>query len=433
MPLTDDQRATLRAVCDTVVPSIERSPDPNGFWARKATDIGVDQAFEQMLAEMPPENQAGLGELLDALDQQHFRDLSQLSREQTLRNIALLGPEAAAGVGALTGLTLFLYYGMPVDPQTGQNPNWATFGYPGPTVAPPQTPKPITPITPDGETTLEADAVVVGSGAGGSVIAATLAKQGMKVLVVEQGSYYNESDFAQLELKAYQEMYWRGGPTPTGDMNVTLLAGATLGGGTVINWTNSLKTKPHVREQWAREHGLEGVDGPEFDRHLDTVCQRLGVNDQCSDLNKTHIKMQQGAEALGWSFKTILRNTDPATYDPATAAYIGFGDVSGSKRSVQKTYLQDAVDHGADILVNTFVERVLVENGRAAGVAAVGPNGPLTIRAPRGVVAAGALESPGVLLRSGIGGPAAGDYLRLHPAWAYVGNYSEDMQDWWGT
>jgi choline dehydrogenase-like flavoprotein len=432
-PLTDDQRATLRAVCDTVVPSIERARDPDGFWARKATDIGVDQGFEQMLEAMPPENQAGIGQLLDGLAEQHFAEASQLSREQLLRNIALLGPEAAAGVGALTGLTLFLYYGMPVDPQTGQNPNWATFGYPGPTVAPPQTPKPITPIAVNGDTTLEADVVVVGSGAGGSVIAATLAKQGMKVLVVEQGDYYNESDFAQLELKAYQEMYWRGGPTPTGDMNVTILAGATLGGGTVINWTNSLKTKPHVREQWAREHGLEGVDGPDFDRHLDAVCRRLSVNDGCSDFNKTHQKMREGAEALGWSFKTILRNTDPSKYDPATAGYLGFGDVTGSKQSTQKTYLQDAVDHGAEVVVNTFVERVLTENGRAAGVEGVHPNGRVTIRAPRVVVAAGALESPGVLLRSGIGGPAAGDYLRLHPAWAFLGSYGEDMQDWWGT
>src|SRR5436305_12817156 len=138
-PMTDDQRATLRAVCDTIVPSIERTPDPTGHWARKASDIGVDVALEQTLDTMPEPNRAGLLELLDALDQQHFALQSQLSREQTLRNIALLGPEAAAGVGALVGLTLFLHYGMPVDPQTGQNPNWATVGYAGPTVAPPHT------------------------------------------------------------------------------------------------------------------------------------------------------------------------------------------------------------------------------------------------------------------------------------------------------
>ena len=69
------------------------------------------------------------------------------------------------------------------------------------------------------------------------------------------------ADFNQLELPAYQSMYWRGGPTPTADLNVTILAGATLGGGTVVNWTNSLKTKPHVREQWAREQ-QRGADLP---------------------------------------------------------------------------------------------------------------------------------------------------------------------------
>src|SRR3954449_1613843 len=120
-PLTDAQRATLRAVCDTVIPSIERTPDPTGHWSRKASDLGVDQAFEQMLDDFPPEDRAGMCELLDALHQQSFATQSQLSREQQLRNIALLGPQAAAGVGALTGLTLFLYYGMAVEPQTRPN------------------------------------------------------------------------------------------------------------------------------------------------------------------------------------------------------------------------------------------------------------------------------------------------------------------------
>src|SRR4051794_5378428 len=195
-PLTDAQRATLRTVCDTVVPSIERRPDPTGHWSRKASDLGVDQAFEQMLDTFPPENRAGMLELLDALDQQHFTEQSQLSREQLLRNISLAGPEAAAGIGALTGLTLFLYYGLP-DPQTGTNPNWETFGYPGPLKAPPDVPKPIATRAIDGDTTLEADAVVVGSGAGGAVIASTLAKQGLKVVVLEAGGYFNEADFNQ--------------------------------------------------------------------------------------------------------------------------------------------------------------------------------------------------------------------------------------------
>src|SRR3954469_4672242 len=284
-PLTDAQRATLRAVCDTVVPSIDHHPDPTGHWARPASDLGVEQAFEQMLADFPPEDQQGIGQLLDVLADQGFHGPSQLSPEQLLRNIALAGPEAAAGIAALTGLTLFLYYVRP-DPTTGTNPNWETFGYPGPLKAPPDVPKPIATRAIDGDTTLEADAVVVGSGAGGAGIASTLAKQGLKVVVLEAGGYFNETDFNQLELPAYQNLYWRGGPTPTADLNVTLMAGFTLGGGTVVNWTNSLKTRRWVRDQWAGEPGVEGVDGPEFDRHLDAVFTRINVNDTCSDFNK---------------------------------------------------------------------------------------------------------------------------------------------------
>src|SRR4051794_4537078 len=307
--LNEMQRETLQAVCDTIVPSIERADDPHGVWARKASDLGVPQMLEDTFALMPPEQQQGMLQLLDGLGAQQFARCSQLSREQILRNVSLLGSQAAAGVGALVGLTLFYNYGAP-DPETGQNPNWRAYGYPGPIAAPAPAEKPIKPLVPDnGALDLDADVCIVGSGAGGGVIAGTLAGQGLKVVVLEAGGYFDESDFNQLELWAYQNLYWRGGPQQTADMNVTLQAGASLGGGTVVNWTNSLRTRPWVREEWASEHGLEGVDGSDFDRHLDTVMERIGANDRCSDLNGPHQRMREGAERLGWSLQTIIRNT----------------------------------------------------------------------------------------------------------------------------
>jgi len=436
--LSEERRAVLRAVCDTVVPSIERDPDPTGLWSRSATQMGADQGIEQVFGELPEDQFAGMMELVDALDAQGFTRVSQLSREQILRNVALSGPDAAAGVSTLVGLTLFITYGAP-DPATGKNPNWEAFGYPGPTGAPPTRPKTIQPLVPEGdELQLEADVCIVGSGAGGGVIAGTLAQRGLKVCVVEAAGYFNESDFNQLELSAYENMYWRGGPQPTADFNVTVYAGVGLGGGTVINWTNCLRTKPWVREQWAREHGLEGLDGPEFDRHLDAIFERLSVNDRCSDLNGPHQRMKEGADRLGWSFQTILRNADEGCYDPGSAAYMGFGDQSGSKLSTQRTYLQDAFDAGTDIVVRCTVERVLVENGRAAGVEGTyadpetGRTARVVVRAPRVVVACGSLESPALLLRSGIGGPAAGNYLRIHPCTALFGIYGADQRAWWG-
>ena len=162
--LSDAQRATLTAICDTVVPSLARDRDPGGLWARKASDLGVDVGAAQLISEIPdPELRGGLLMLIDAIGGQGIaRAPTQESREQILRNTALSDPRAAAGVGALINMTLFLHYGAP-DPQTGQNPNWRTFGYPGPISAPPQVDKPLKIHEPQSsEETIEADACIVG-------------------------------------------------------------------------------------------------------------------------------------------------------------------------------------------------------------------------------------------------------------------------------
>jgi choline dehydrogenase-like flavoprotein len=437
--LSDAHLATLAAICDTAVPAVEREPDPDGFWARRATEVGADAALADLLTALPDDRLAGTIELLEALAEQGFERATQASREQILHNVSLVGPEAAAGVAALAGAALFLAYSLP-DPATGQNPFWPAFGYPGPVSLPPDRPKAIEPLVPSGDhLDLEADVVVVGSGSGGGVVAGTLAERGLKVVVVEAGGYFDESDFNQLELWAYQNLYYRGGPVPTLDGNVSLQAGANLGGGTTINWTNCLRTTPWVREEWAREHGLEGVDGAAYDHHLDAVLDRISANDECSDFNGPSQRLREGAEALGWSFTRVVRNADPSSYDPGTAGYIGFGDQSGSKQSMTKTYLQDAAGAGADILVRTGATRILVEGGRAAGIEAryedpeTGHAAGVVVRAPQVVVACGALESPALLLRSGIGGPAVGDHLHLHPCTAVLGVYDEDQRAWWGA
>jgi choline dehydrogenase-like flavoprotein len=437
--LSDSQRAVLTAVCDTVVPSLPRDRDPHGLWGRKASDLGVDEGAAQLISEIPdPELRGGLLMLIDAIGGQGIALApTQESREQILRNTALSDPRAAAGVAALIGMTLFLHYGAP-DPQTARNPNWESFGYPGPISTPPDLEKPLEIHEPAGsEETLDADVCIVGSGAGGAVVAAVLASRGLDVIVLEAAGYYNESDFTQLELPAFQEMFWRGGPTLTADGNVSLVAGTTLGGGTTINWTNCLRTRSWVRDEWA-EHGLGDVGESAFDRHLDTVLERINANDRCSDLNGTQQRLREGSEALGWNFETIVRNTDPGRYTPEMAGYLGFGDQSGSKQSADRTWLADAQERGGRFLTFTRATRVVTEGGRATGVEAVwetpdGRGAQVTVRAPRVVVACGSLESPALLMRSGIGGPAVGQNLRLHPSSVVGGAYSDDQRGWWGA
>ena len=139
-------------------------------------------------------------------------------------------------------------------------------------------------------------------------------------------------------------MMYRNGLSVSADGNIGLLAGATLGGGTTINWHNCVKPSAEVRREWASEHGLTDVDTPEFDRHLEAVLARMSANDECSDLNGPHQRMTEGAQELGWSLHTAVRNVDPDTYDPVAAGYTQFGDPSGSKRGTLNTYLRDAFD-----------------------------------------------------------------------------------------
>jgi choline dehydrogenase-like flavoprotein len=104
---------------------------------------------------------------------------------------------------------------------------------------------------------------------------------------------------------------------------------------------------------------------------------------------------------------------------------------------VLKNYLLDASVAGADVIVRCRANRILVEDGRAAGVEAVvtdqaGAEIHVTIRSPRVVVAGGGIESPALLLRSGIGGPAVGQHLRVHPAWFVTGLYADRIDAWSG-
>jgi acyl-CoA reductase-like NAD-dependent aldehyde dehydrogenase/choline dehydrogenase-like flavoprotein len=439
----DAQRMTLRAFCDTIAPSQDPPEGTTaiaevGFWRRSASDMSVPEAIEQAVSNLPEENQVGLAGLLDSLAENGLAPSApQELRETILKGFEEAGPDALAGIQTLRSLTLTLFYALP-DLGTGKNPNWEAMGYSGPRALPRDEPKSLTVRAPDSDLlTLEADVCVVGSGCGGSVIAAELAGRGKQVAIVESGGYFNESDFNGYELWAYQNLYLNGGPFPTAEGQVSILAGGTLGGGSVVNWTNCLRTYPWVREEWARDHGLEGLDGADYDGHLDAVFHRLGVTDQCSDLNGVHEALRRGCEKLGYDFRTITRNAIGEMYDPELAGFMGFGDVSGAKASTQKNYLPDAQLAGAQIVARCRIERVLTENGRAAGVegtyvAEDGTTARVEVRAPTIVVAGGSIESPALLLRSRIGGPAVGDYLRLHPSTAVSGLYDHDTRAWFG-
>ena len=450
--LSETQRIVLKALCDTYVPSIKVPHDSTGYWARSASDLGVNLILAGILASLPDEQRAGLLGLLDVLAAQGFVEAPQRQREKILRQVAGSSPQAAGGLGFYEKQTLLLTYGIPEKPVGNENlvtfgsphpkernPNWPVVGYPGPASVPKKKPKDIRTVAPQGDAmTLNADVCIVGSGAGGGVIAARLSKQGLRVVVLEMGAQYNSSDFHQLELWSYKNLWYRGGVTPTANGTVNLLAGATLGGGTEINWMNCIRTPDLVREDWVREFGLDGLDGPQYGLYLDEVEKRLKVNSETAYFNSMNLRMREGCQRLDYLTKQTRINWDPEGFQPLMAGYTGFGDQTGAKQTVRRTFLLDAYRSGAQIMVHCKADRILVEQGRASGVEATysdpqGRQAKVTVRAPQVVVACGALESPALLLRSGIGGPAVGQYFRVQPGGAVYGIYKERQIGWWGS
>ena len=302
---------------------------------------------------------------------------------------------------------------------------WDAVGYPGPLGPHPDAPGPrLEPIEPRGPLELECDVCVVGSGAGGGVAAAVLAAAGLDVVVLEAGGYWSERDFDGAERAGLRRLYRGGGTSATDDQGVGLIAGACLGGGTVVNYSTSFRTPAEVLEEW---EGL-GFPSAELGPSLDAVCERLGVNTDHNLPSRRDEVMRRGLESLGWHVDAMPRDV-LGCEQGVVCGSCGFGCPLGAKQSTLRTWLEDAAAAGARIVVRTKARRVLVENGRIVGVDA----GAVHVRTCTVVLAAGAIETPALLLRSGLRNPNVGRGLRLHPATAVFGIFDEEIRPWEGT
>ncbi len=449
---TDAQRATLTAFCDTIVPSLSPpaegngAGDPHGFWARSASDIGVAEAIEIGLlqADVPEEQLDGVRSLIDALAEEGMAaQTPQEAREQIVLGVENSSPDALAGIATLRNLCLSIFYALP-DLGTGRNPNWDAIGYPGPQTPPRAVEKPISLRTPEnGELTIEADVCIVGSGAGGGVIAGELAGRGKQVCVIEAGDYFNEADFDGLELPAYQSMYLNGGPFPTAEGQISIMAGSGLGGGTVINWTNCLRTHEWVREEWAREHGLEGLDGSDYEADMDSVLDRVcRPTKHAATSTGVHDRLREGCEKLGYDYRLTMRNTDPDSYDPETAGVHGFRrrlrlEAVDDRRPTSRTptmpaatWWPTAAPSGS--LSRTDARPASRRRGPTRTARGSRRRREWSSAHPRSSSPAGRSSPRRCCCASGIGGPAVGQYLRLHPTTALSGIYDGDQNWAWG-
>ncbi|AHH21230.1 glucose-methanol-choline (GMC) oxidoreductase family protein [Nocardia nova SH22a] len=436
MEPTAKQRAALGLICDTFTPG-------DGADLPSATELGsVDTVFEILGRNPRPADGKQLTTLLNLWDSRltglllgngprRFSALTAAQREQTMLRLGESRIPVKRTLFQALKQAALLSYNVTPGP-TGSNPLWKAIDYPGPPGTLATAPAPaLTVERPTEPVTWECDVVVVGSGAGGGTAAAILAQSGLDVIVLERGNYYDDRDFGTGELDALLDLYAPGPPT-TSEGQLTLVAGTCLGGGTVVNWSTSLNTPDEVRAEWAAL-GVPQFATDEYGAALDAVARRLGINDRHSPLSARDGVLERGATALGWDIDALPRNVGDACDAGVECGRCPYGCRVGAKQSVTKTWLADAAAHGARLVVDADVRRIVVNSGRAEGVSAVTSDGvAIEVRSRAVVVAAGALQTPALLRRSGLGNPNIGRYLRLHPAAAVFGVFDEEIRPWEG-
>jgi choline dehydrogenase-like flavoprotein len=357
-----------------------------------------------------------------------FARLDPTRRERALLRLSRIPPLRPA-FDAFARLSLFAAYAT--ADAAGHSAVWDRIGYPGPRDDVPA-PDPLALAEPARGERIEADAVVVGSGAGGGVAAALLAQAGLRVVVLEAGPPFEPVAARQREVEAFASLYADAGLCATDDLSVSILAGACVGGGTTVNWSTSLRLPDATAASWAAAIGRDGF-ADELARAYDAVEARLGVTAATSH-NRNNGAIVDGCTKLGWTWRAIPRN---AACTGDGCGYCGFGCAYGTKRSTAATYLRDAVAAGARVYAGVRATRVCIDGDGASravrGVEAEADGvGPMTVDAPLVVVAAGALRTPGLLARSGVASAHLGKHLHLHPTSAVSAQFSTPIEAWHG-
>lgn len=393
----------------------------DGSWEAEVAD-----RLQLLLSRVPPAARrafhaaaVGADAASVAVTRRRLRDLDQPERDRLLRALSAL-PGGTALLEALK-VPVLLAAGAARSDRRRTPPQ------PGP--------DPLLDLVPASEwpARATADAVVVGSGAGGAMAARTLARAGLSVLVLEEGRHFPTAELAaRPPLERFTAAYRDGGATlALGTPPVLLPVGRAVGGTTLVNSGTCYRTPREVLTAWHLRAGVELADPDVFALHLDDVERALRVAPaDPAVLGRNGGLALLGAERLGWRAAPLRRNAPGCGGCCECVA----GCPTGAKQAVHLSVLPDACRAGATIVTQARVERVLTETGRpgpprACGVRATRPDGSsFEVLAELVVVAAGATLTPALLRRSGLGAhPRLGRNLAVHPAVSVAGRFDEPV------
>lgn len=295
----------------------------------------------------------------------------------------------------------------------------------------------------EGDLELDADVLVVGSGAAGSVAAKILAEAGRSVIVAEEGGYVPPEEYARFRpTEAMRRMYRDGGTTTAvgiGDTPLmSILAGRVVGGSSVLTGGVVFRIPEHILHHWSRDLGLEEMspegleaayESVEAESHVETVPVEMQ--------SRSTTLFAEGARKRGFELKPMQRNTRGCR----GSSRCNFGCPHRAKMSVDVTYLEKARRLGTQVVSDCRIERVEIRNGRAIGArgrllrADGKTGGRVHFRARKVIVAGSALSTPLLLQRSGVGrwSKAVGRNLTLHPGARVTALFDREVTAWKGA
>lgn len=295
----------------------------------------------------------------------------------------------------------------------------------------------------EGDVRLDADAVIVGSGAAGAVTAAILAEAGLSVIVLEEGGYVPPERYANFRpTETMRHMFRDAGTTAAVGVGDTPLlsiqAGRTVGGSSTLTGGVIFRIPETVLEHWVRDHGLDVLSPDSLAPAYESVERTVRVDTVPETMRSRSTNLfGEGAERMGFRLESMRRNTVGCK----GSSRCNFGCPHAAKLSVDLTYLVRARQLGALVISDCQVTRLRVEGDRATGVEGrlLGEDGRhrgrVRVRARRVILAASALSTPLLLLGAGVGRwkGQVGRHLSLHPAARVAALFDEEVEGWKGA